>query len=78
MQLFKGHNCLGEKIKCYYLLEFSAPILLESCYYLYSKTERLSSDGKSQSEGVCGMGFPWRIAGRGREAAKARLEQHAA
>lgn len=72
MQLFKGHNCLGEKK----ILKFPAPILLESRYYLYSKTERLSSDGKSQSEGVCGMGFPWRIAGH--EAAEARLEQHAA
>lgn len=52
MQVFKGHNCLGKKRKFFYLLEFSAPVLLETCYYLYSKTERLSTDVRANQR-VC-------------------------
>lgn len=43
-----------KKVSCYY--SSPAPTLLEGHLYRYSNTECLSSDGRSQSEGVCGKG----------------------
>lgn len=66
----KGQN-LQEKPFCHH--SSPALILLEGHYYLYCKTECLSSDHTSQSQGDCRAGFHGEK--RAEPRAEAQLEQ---